>query len=178
VPPLAHALSHSLHALTSDVHLLARPRAVDQVIGEHDLLVPGQAAGRHRARALLQRDLLVVAVNRLRVVDLRARVRGGVGVGVLVGRGCGSGGGAGGVCARVRSRTCVVQAECVRGESIQMRERSGMHTLPRPPPSGAHHEGALGAAAGAVGGLHLLVAVLWGQGLQGGQQLLSLGSLA
>ena len=45
--------------------LLAGPRAVDEVVQQNDLLAAGQAARGDAARALLQRELLVVAVQRL-----------------------------------------------------------------------------------------------------------------
>ena len=49
--------------------LLAGAHLVDQVPRHHHLLVPRQPARRHRARRLLQRDRLVVAVDRLLGVE-------------------------------------------------------------------------------------------------------------
>jgi len=57
---------------TCDLDLLARPRAINEVVQQDDLLVARQAPRLHAARALLQRQLLVVPVHRLRRVHLRA----------------------------------------------------------------------------------------------------------
>ncbi len=58
-------------SLACDLDLLARAGAVDEVVQHDDLLVAGQATGRHTARALLEGQLLVVAVDGLRHIHLQ-----------------------------------------------------------------------------------------------------------
>ena len=56
--------------MTCQVNFLAGPGHVDEIMQQDDLLVARQPACRHRARALLQRQLLVVAVDCLHLIDL------------------------------------------------------------------------------------------------------------
>ena len=57
---------------TNNADLLARAGLVDEVVQQDDLLVARQPPRLHRARRLLQRDLLVVAVDRLLHIHLQA----------------------------------------------------------------------------------------------------------
>jgi hypothetical protein len=112
-------------ARTRDLHLLARPRAVDEVVQQDDLLVARQPPCGHRARRLLQRELLVVLVHRLRGVDLR-----GMCVRVCV---C--------VCVCVCACVCVwcvaAVAWCV--DNTQGASKTRMHANSRVPTTGQHH---------------------------------------
>ena len=60
-----------------DDHLLPRPHAIHQVVQQDDLLGARQPPRGHRPRRLLQRHLLVVAVERLLHIQLRSQRGGG-----------------------------------------------------------------------------------------------------
>jgi hypothetical protein len=58
-----------------DLDLVAGPGDVDVVAQQHHVLLPGHSPGRHAARALLDRDLLVVPVERALLVQHERALR-------------------------------------------------------------------------------------------------------
>mmetsp|Transcript_39132 Transcript_39132/g.87066 ORF Transcript_39132/g.87066 Transcript_39132/m.87066 type:complete len:210 (+) Transcript_39132:1212-1841(+) len=72
----------AVHVHTCDVHLLSWSCTVNEVMQQDDLLVAGQAAGRHSAGALLQSQLLEVAVDGLGAVHHEGALGAAVGAGV------------------------------------------------------------------------------------------------
>ena len=59
--------------VTCDHDLLSRPGLIDEVMQQNDLLVARQTASWHCARALLDCDLLVVAVHCLSDIQLHTK---------------------------------------------------------------------------------------------------------
>ncbi len=70
MPPHATRHAVSTSPLTCDLHLLSWACTVYEVVQQDDLLVAGQAAGRHGAGGLLQGQLLVVLVDGLAGIHL------------------------------------------------------------------------------------------------------------